>query len=1078
MHIKPFLSLLTKYPTWFVGILWSLISGIIFSIYLKDCALAGDSAINLSTLTNGLPRHISLYPLLRYLTQDMDVLAINRLGCMFASLIVGMLCALITYWTNWFELENPWDSQNIEKRSERSNLGLVVGMVTGVLFMSSLGWLLGSVHFSYDLWQLLGCVLLLLGFTCYTYFRSYFSLGCFGLLCGLLVFEMVWVVALIPVLFIIAGLFCCRLREQSVPNSAGLWLLCAIFGASGYLFGSNLVVEAQDFSLWTTMIAALRFQLGELFRALPSAWLSTFCFGSMLGLVSILCGFFASKRHSYGPRFVLMILLVPLYAIVLCKFPISPNVLALERLTFPLATICWQVLGLAMLIVGWWMYLRQNKVQKNDISSEENLRQEKIKLYAQTSAYVIFPALVILVLFYGISNWKSFLTLDRDLPDRYADEVISQMGDRAFLLGAPWADPHLALAIQRHNKSIVLLRPYSYHSLHERDHILKTIKESPNLSSLDLQRAIDLLDYNYLIFIHDFFSSDAYIATISATLNNVDVWNDRTHTLIPAGCIFTAIESDTPPPTVDQLLNRHQSLWQTWTPQLTSREGYDYNKNVRRQLATHFSLLANNFGVYLSDQGHFQSAISAYEAAYTFQPKNISTLLNSYELIVKENVKTNMAKTFKSALDKLLYDQRHSTKKHLFDRTEYIFGKIRNSELFAQMGLVRAMQVAPDALLRNLYATETAHTEQDSNQDTVQAMIALIQDQKGNKDLAKQAYAKALALNPANILATQGLIHILLSEGRIDEVKKVLDQAVAAGADTTIFGIQWTLYYLAKNDTQTAMKHISDYTAHHPDNVQAWSLLGQLYLQTGDLDKCKTQVMVRLRRLATGENRYYINLMQGHIALAEQKTNALQVARDQYKEALNFIPNALGLANTVLNLDIQLNNVRDTEIDAVLLLRKDPMHPLANMIVGTRRLSAGDPETAVRYFERAADIKDPPPYFLNNYAETLLYLNRAQEAALISKRAVDLAPDQFYTWGTYALALAQCDQTQEAIEALTKARALPGGDNPQLYLVDAWIARNQEDKDAMRTAIEAWREHLDSTTNQLEERTIKKLTTK
>jgi len=176
-------------------------------------------------------------------------------------------------------------------------------------------------------------------------------------------------------------------------------------------------------------------------------------------------------------------------------------------------------------------------------------------------------------------------------------------------------------------------------------------------------------------------------------------------------------------------------------------------------------------------------------------------------------------------------------------------------------------------------------------------------------------------------------------------------------------------------------------------------------------------------------------------------------ARNHYRRAFAVQPSVHGLMELILDIDRRLEDKASAEADALIILREVPSHAFANFVVGTQRLSDGHVEIAVKYFRLAAEGSENPPVDLvNNYADALSRTADTRLATEQGLRAIGLAPDNYGTWGTYALALARNREPDKARTTLQKARELAGGDDPRLGYVDIWIALAENKPDAARDA--------------------------
>jgi hypothetical protein len=146
---------------------------------------------------------------------------------------------------------------------------------------------------------------------------------------------------------------------------------------------------------------------------------------------------------------------------------------------------------------------------------------------SRVAAIFLFPLCVIGAITVFIVHGNRFAALDRGLTSRFADEVTTQLNPkeqptmatgRTYLLGANWLDRHVMLSAQRQQLPLVLLSPdragdRAYLAA-MREHLLN----DPLLGDADRLRLVHLLEYNFLVFIQDFFVSQPNVADLAASL--------------------------------------------------------------------------------------------------------------------------------------------------------------------------------------------------------------------------------------------------------------------------------------------------------------------------------------------------------------------------------------------------------------------------------------------------------------------------------------------------------------------------------------------------------------------------------
>ena len=102
----------------------------------------------------------------------------------------------------------------------------------------------------------------------------------------------------------------------------------------------------------------------------------------------------------------------------------------------------------------------------------------------------------------------------------------------------------------------------------------------------------------------------------------------------------------------------------------------------------------------------------------------------------------------------------------------------------------------------------------------------------------------------------------LQGEGRLQEAVRILEQRTLSSAALTP-RLQLARLYLAAGDTGLALEIARNLTAGDGGMSSAWILLGDVYVQMGDLDKAE-ELFLRQARLAPASRQPVLGLMQVH----------------------------------------------------------------------------------------------------------------------------------------------------------------------------------------------------------------------
>lgn len=119
------------------------------------------------------------------------------------------------------------------------------------------------------------------------------------------------------------------------------------------------------------------------------------------------------------------------------------------------------------------------------------------------------------------------------------------------------------------------------------------------------------------------------------------------------------------------------------------------------------------------------------------------------------------------------------------------------------------------------------------------------------------------------------------------------------------------------------------------------------------------------------------------------------------------------------------------------------------MVVGNRLMEAGEYQTALRAYTRAASKRGMTAEVLGAIGTANLALGRLGQAEQFLRRAIE-APDATpEMWNNLGVALLEQGETSEAVQVFRRAFALSSGDSPQIRdnLAKALAKRDDPDYD-------------------------------
>lgn len=1102
-------SLKLRLIAWGNALVWGVIAFLVGAHFAGDFALPGENAQALAYFSGAAPLSAEAYPILWTVVKCLGVapsmLALNLFGAAIMGVIVLLSFWVVRFWT--------LDAMTDDSVLPRATLfSLLAANVVAVLFIFALPGLYIGSHFTASAWGfmwLLLCVVLQNAYILGGGHRR--AMFIFAFVLGVATLESPIVFMMVPLFFFRAVASEWRLWDHSVRNIP-LWFIAFVVGLTTMVV-LNTVRMADAFSvssLTHVQTAVLREHLSVLYTFITGPYI----INAAAGVVWPFLAWLTARRllnndRAWGLVFTAIALTLVGFA---CFYGVkqTPIRFWLTAGALPVTTAWLTAVGCGMLMIGWAVQL----FLRNPNRFEERDRRHipAHVTFSRVIAVIFFPACLILVTTILVIHGRRFTALDRTMASRFADEVTAQLlpdlgapaAGRTYLLGTNWLDRHLMLSAQKRALPITLLSPDRANDRAYIAHMHKVLQEDPRLGDADRLRLVHLLDYNFLVFIQDFFVSQPNVADIAATFNLADVWYAAKLRPMPSGLLYVGVSAEDKAP-VDPL-PAQLALQERWAPVLAIKElpWWDLHAYIHQRIRQHMAFMGNNMGAFLDDEGRGADAATEYLYASKTHKENISALLNLYDICVRRGELPNERVAINKTFEDFLKTQQKSSRRYDLSAVGRVFGYIRNYELFVQLGWEWAVSAAPESVLAGLRNAQDSLDPADPRIGTVRAVVAAVYELQGQTLRSQENYKAAITLDPKNVDAMRGLARLSIQQGKTAEAGQWLAKAEAAGADTDALDIDRTAYLMAIGDLEGATKAIGRFTTNHKDSAVGWAMLGMLEIEKGNIDRASGFILQNIKRTAEKRDIYFLHVLEGRLAqyeadkawrlsqdeaqipspIARQDSakRAMQMwdeARKQYRRAFAIRPNVRGLLEQILEFDRRLNDKASAEADALAILREDTRHPFANFIVGSQRLEDGHVETSLKYFRLAVEgMEQPTIDLVNNYADALARTDQTALAKEMGLKAVHLTPDNWAAWGTYALTLARGGEPEKAKTALDKSREyvkaaqLFPGMTARLGYVDCWIALKKGDKATAAKALATLKEAIGDELTPLDKRDV------
>jgi tetratricopeptide (TPR) repeat protein len=270
---------------------------------------------------------------------------------------------------------------------------------------------------------------------------------------------------------------------------------------------------------------------------------------------------------------------------------------------------------------------------------------------------------------------------------------------------------------------------------------------------------------------------------------------------------------------------------------------------------------------------------------------------------------------------------------------------------------------------------------------SVQALTGQLRAAMRDTTGARQAYDRALILEPLNWDAFEGLVILRVQSGQPDEARRLLEaRLVKMPADSAALVLMARTYF-AIGALDRAEPYLKKAIDAEPGNLTAYELLGALYLETHRLDEARIQYEAAVKR---APRMVPANLMLGVVLEAQHKTDE---AMRQYERVLELDPKSVVANNNLAWLHIQ----RDDNIDVALAFalaakQARPADATVNDTLGWIYYKKNLANDAVRLLQQAIQAESKNP--LHYYHLGMAYLKRGddEEARAALEHALGLDP--------------------------------------------------------------------------------------
>src|SRR5580658_1405694 len=299
----------------------------------------------------------------------------------------------------------------------------------------------------------------------------------------------------------------------------------------------------------------------------------------------------------------------------------------------------------------------------------------------------------------------------------------------------------------------------------------------------------------------------------------------------------------------------------------------------------------------------------------------------------------------------------------------------------------------------------------------------------GNSAAAYREFNQTAGLDTGNLDAKLNVANLLLENRQYKEAETITRTVIQADPKNAqahaILGHQ----YLLMHDLPNALTELTKAVELDPRRVEGYAAVGSVHLAQGKPDDAEAAYQ---KAITVNPKSVQAQMALGEFFFAQRKMAqaeaAIRTACDL--DARAVLPRLF--LGRIYALTGQLAEAEDlySKLKAVA-----PDDPRAYEALGTFYLSSGQQEKAVSEFKSLADKKPKDNSVKAYLIETLLDLNRAQEAAPLVQKALSTNGENPRMVLASGRVLVSEGKYQEAIERLEKAIKLtPGSANAYYFL--------------------------------------------
>ncbi len=683
----------------------------------------------------------------------------------------------------------------------------------------------------------------------------------------------------------------------------------------------------------------------------------------------------------------------------------------------------------------------------NLLSSEHESKFAQIGARALRIAILLFATVMLTIeisssYVHAETRYTKFITT-------YVDRLIDNLDGRSWIVTDGVFDDMILLRGIERGMTLNLL------DLGSAGNKVYTKQLKEKLTSARLKNSLDI---GVFTFLQEWIASDPDVSKKLVLCLFPDLWSLGDFRIYPRGLAFFG-GNDTESGFAGQIateknINSYFHLMDELDTELSgvsdrsSRYILALAQSVRRRV----SFIGNNLGYFIETRGQAQEAMHIYQRVHTFDPGNVSAMLNYASLLERFGTE-DQKQAIKNEIVEFKKKQTKPLQIWELSRTQ---GYVNSPEAFSYLGWTWALSGQSTLAIKTLGMA--IGNDYDKGVFGMMMTLADIHSRRGDTNETEKIFEAILKEDPQDLKALLSLAQIKMFQGKTDEASALLEKARATGLPNARILREDASLKLSTGDFEGARAVLKEILGETPQDADARLSLYMTYakefIKATD-DKARNEIRPKMLEqideiFRIPDARYFQgSIARGHMNLLENK---LESARDDFLVATKTMGGIVPILELILRLDYRLKDPGAAKQHAMEILKIDINHSFANYIMGSIALSHREFKSAEAYLQRSIEV-DSNALTTGDLAYVKFKLDDIDRASQLVTQALDRSRDLYEVWDTYGQILLQQGKLEEAETALRTALKL-NVQNPIVHLHLARVLFAQGKKQDCRDVLE------------------------